>query len=211
MATEGNCAVTINFDELEFEPSDQLFDQEPPDPELIEREQYDEPDKNFFKGARRKPGSADYENKVKSALNDVMRICIASPTTEPDAAALIMYGSQFSRAMGDLAAENEWVRKGIDFVAGGTTSPIGMAIATGMPLVLQILRNHESKLKADIPTKRIKIPFTKRYLTIKLRVNLGKRLRNMTNDPQEFRHWVLDNPAIREALKKQGIQFGASE
>lgn len=191
---------------LRPEPSDEVFE-EPVVPNTFVEDPFDEPDKDFLKAPRRKPHAATYEQRVRGSLNNVMRVCLADPRTMPDGAALIMYGTQFSRAMGDWAAENEYVRKGIDFIAGGTESPGAMAVAAFLPLALQILRNHEANVKAEVPVKRIKIPFTKRYLNVRLKLRLGKRLRNMTNDPQEFTQWVLGNPAIREALKKQGIRF----
>lgn len=203
--------MAIDYDTLHVEPSDELFESPEVSKDFVDDETYDKPDGDFLKSGRRKRGAAEYENKVKGSLNNVMRMCLASQSTVPDAAALIAYGSNFSRAMGDWAADNEMVRKGIDFLAGGTESPGAVAIATGLPIVLQILRNHETSAKAEVPVKRIRIPFTKRYLTVKFKIRLGKRLRNMTNDPQEFTHWVFSNPDIRQALKKQGIQLAGED
>jgi hypothetical protein len=182
------------------------FVEPPPLSDDMGREDYTEPDADFLKNPRRKRHAVEYENKVKSTLMMGTRFLFDNPNTVPDAATLIMYGPNFSRAMGDWAAEEPWVRKSIDFIAGGANNPGAAAMAALIPMALQILRNHEPVAEVVQP-KRIRIPFTKRYISIKFRIKLGK-LRNLTNDPKAFTEHVLGNPQIRENLAKQGINLG---
>jgi hypothetical protein len=137
-----------------------------------------------------------------------MRVTIQNPATVPDAAAIIMYGPDVSRSMGDLAAHDIRVRRAIDFISDGADNPYFAAVAALAPLALQILRNHEPVAEVS-PVRKIRIPFTKRFFTIKFKIKLGK-LRNMSNDPQEFTAHVLSNEGIVNELQRQGI-FVASQ
>lgn len=187
-----------------FEPLD-IFEESEPQTEGI---QTDEPDATFIKKPRRDRNAAAYEKKVKNLLNAGMRLTIQNPATIPDAAALIMYGGELSRTMGDLAAKDPWVRRSIDFISGGADNPYLAVIAAATPLVLQLLRNHEPV--AEMPVRRIRIPFTKRELRIKFRIKLGK-LRNLSNDPQQFTAHVLSNADVQAELQRQGILIGEQQ
>lgn len=193
----------MDFTDIRPEPSDDILDE----PELTDdmlKEDYTEPKAEFLGKDKRRPYSVQYERKVKGVLNGLMRGALSNPHTVPDAAAIIMYGPTFSETMGDWAASDARVRKAIDFITTGTENPAIAAMVAFAPLVLQIIRNHEPV--AEVEPRRIRIPFTKKYIRLRFKVKLGK-LRNMTNDPHEFTHWVLSNPKIQEALSKQGIQF----
>lgn len=173
----------------------------PPDTDGAESN-YDEPDPGFIKTGRRKPYAAAYQRKVHGALHRGMRYTLSNHATVPDGAALIQYGPAFEHAMGDWAVEDKRVAKAIDFITGGTTTPAMAVIAAAVPLVLQVIRNHEPE--AEVTKKPLKIWRWTLPIKVKFRIKL-KRLRPMTHEPQAFTNWVLGNPDIMETLKKQGI------
>jgi hypothetical protein len=188
----------LYFVDTEEAPGSILTEEPPPAPEPP-----DEPDAGFIKQGRRDRYAVQYEKKVKTLLNTGMRITIQNPNTVADAAALIMYGPDVARTVGDLAAKDPWVRKAVDFVAGGADNPYMAVLAAVTPLVLQVLRNHEPVVETP---KQFRIPFTKRVITIRFKLKLGK-LRNLSNDPAEFATHVLSNEDIQTELAKQGIMF----
>lgn len=193
----------MDFTGIRPEPTGDILDE----PELTDdmlREEFTEPKSEFLGKDKRKPYSVQYEKKVKGVLNGIMRGALSNPHTVPDAAAIIMYGPTISETMGDWAASDVRVRKAVDFITSGTDNPAIAAMFAFAPLILQVLRNHEPV--AEVEPRRIRIPFTKKYIRLRFKVKLGK-LRNMTNDPREFTQWVLSNPKIQEGLAKQGIQF----
>jgi len=172
-----------------------------PDPAGAEPE-YDYPDPQFVKAARRRPHAAAYQSKVHTVLHMGMQYTLSNHATVPDGAALIQYGPAFEHAMGDWAAEDKRVAKAIDFIAGGTTTPAMAAVMAAIPLVLQVIRNHEPE--AEVSKKSLKIWRWTLPIKVKFRIKL-KRLRPMTNDPEAFTNHVLGNAKIREMLEKQGI------
>jgi hypothetical protein len=199
----------ITLDELNPEetlaPDPEFMRPPDSDDEMVD-EDYTNPDATFLKTGKRKPYAVQYQNKVKEILTTTWKILITNPPTVPDAAAIIMHGSDLSRAAGDWAASDARVRKAIDFIAGGTENPALAFAAAALPMALQMLRNHEPS--AEVEPRRIRIPFTKKHLRIKFRIKLGKKLRNLTNDPRAFTAHVLSNPEIQAELLKQGIKVG---
>lgn len=154
---------------------------------------------------KRNKRSQDYEQRVNELLSFGMKMLAQNEGTLPDAAALIQYGPGVASKAGDLADKDERVRKAIDFITTGTENPYAsLAIAT-LPLVLQILRNHET---TDLKTRRVsvKVPFTKREISLPFRFRLkNKAMRSITVDPTVLMAATFSDPAILAALQSQGI------
>jgi hypothetical protein len=182
--------------------------------------EYDEPASDFVQPSTRGPVAKRYQKKIKTVLNTIFRQTVAHEAAVPDAAAILMYGPAFSEKWGDLAAHDARVRKAIDMVLDGSENPyLAAAIAT-MPLLLQVYRNHEDALSPkgaveavrqsrkrakEREPKRIRIPFTKRYMEFRFRLRVPA-VQNMTNDPQQLAAYVFNNPDIIRAMQKAGIE-----
>lgn len=145
-----------------------------------------------------------YEEKVSGVLNMVMQMLAGSPATVADAAAFIESGPAFASKMGDLAAHDVRVRKGIDFITAGTENPYAAVVLAALPLVSQIIRNHESDVAKPFV---IRIPFTKRTFKprIKIRLNVAF-MRGLTTTPRQLIHRVFGNPETKAALINSGIE-----
>lgn len=168
----------------------------------------------------------EYEKKTQSALNTVMRFCAQNPKLVPDAAAIIAYGDDFAAAVGEVSEINKRTRQMIDIVLSPESPWLALAIA-GIPLMTQLLRNHEAgvssvgeaiknrpskderkvaraQAKADRP--RAKFKLFKREITISLpvRVKLGF-LMSQTVEPEALSKAVFSNEQVVKALKKRGI------
>lgn len=180
---------------------------------LIEQPEFAEPnydyvDPNFVKPQRRRNGANDYERRIRVGLNTAARFCAGNEATVPDAAALLMHGEQLSQAWGDAAAADKRVGRVIDFLTKPTDDPVSLAFMTTVPLVFQLLRNHEPQLEPT--TRGIRIPFRKnpdgtpKRLRFKFGIRL-KRLRALTNHPDKLAQHVFTDPRIAESMRKQGI------
>lgn len=146
-----------------------------------------------------------YESKTNGLLNILMKVCLASPNTVADGAAIIEYGEAFSSKLGDLADQNVKVRRGIDLITSGTDNPYFGVIAAALPLFMQIARNHEN---TEVRTERhLKIPFTKRSIRIPFgfKIKLSKRVKAVTLDPELLMISTFTNPEIARALQEQKI------
>lgn len=200
-------------DELQDEFIDEgSSPEQPPD-------EYDQPDGEFLEKEWRSPVAKRYEKKLKKNLNTIFRAAIAHEATVPDAAAILLYGPDFCEKWGNLAATDKRVRRGIDWLADGTENPyLAAAIAT-LPLVMQLYRNHEESLSPtaavkavkasrarakDRPGRQIRIPFTKRAITIRFRIAAGA-IQNLTNDPVALTNHVFGNPDVIQSLQNSGI------
>lgn len=183
-----------------------LFDEEEiSDPTFIRSEA--EPDKKLVAGDRRKSGALKYEKKARQVFRDAAMITVANPKTQSDFAAIIIHGPQAARAIGDLAAIDPRVARGVDMLSEGSTNPYVACALACAPLALQIVRNHEEQ-EISTPTG-IKIPFIKKTIPLpKLRwkFKLAPKLRAMfTQDKEEIARKVFSDPAIIEALKSRGF------
>lgn len=196
----------------EVEEFSRTFDTEkiPDDPEtsVIDSDDYDEPDPKFVKGRKRPRGAVTYEGKVNSVLNSAVRFAVTNPATVPDAAAILQYGPGFSEKLGELAATDPKVARAIDWLTEGTENTYLAFATAALPLVMQIVRNHEPVLEPKtrgIPYGR-KDPKTGQRKTFRLKfgVKLG-RLRAVTVDPKLLESNVFDNEHMIIALEKQGI------
>lgn len=156
---------------------------------------------------RRNKRSRDYEDRVNGLLSFGMKMLVQNENTMPDAAALIQYGPGVASKAGDLADKDERVRKAIDFITTGSENPYAsLAIAT-LPLVLQILRNHET---TDLKARRIsvKVPFTKREISLPFRFRLkNKAMRSITVEPSVLVNATFNDPEILAALMSQGVSI----
>jgi hypothetical protein len=196
-------AAEFDLGFLEPEPIDhsaaeELFAPHDPQPD----ETYDQPEASFVKPQSRKRNAVVYEKKLRGLLNIPFRAAVEHKTTVPDAAAIAMYGPAVCTAWGDAAAADDRIAKAIDFVTMPSENPLTAAVIATVPFFFQILRNHE----IEPQTRGIKIPFTKGKRIFKIRFGIKlRRLRALTNDPQAFADHVFSNPAMRDSLKKQGI------
>lgn len=182
------------FEEPQVDPDDSLVDESP-----------DEPSATFISDKARSVKSRRYEKKMRGLFNTGFRAAISNPATVSDAAAIMMHAEPISRAWGDLADESAGIARAIDYITDGTENPYATAVITTMPLILQMLRNHEPQL--EVKERGIKIPFGKRKgerITLKFGVKL-RGVRNMTNDPEELATYVFNHPSVIRALEKQGL------
>jgi hypothetical protein len=168
----------------------------------------------------------EYEKKTQSALNTVMRFCAQNPKLVPDAAAIIAYGDDFAAAVGEVSEINKRTRQMIDIVLSPESPWLALAIA-GIPLMTQLLRNHETNVSSigeavkNRPSKderkaaraeakasrpKAKIKLFKREITISLpvRVKFGF-LMSQTVEPDALAKAVFSNEQVVKALKKRGI------
>ena len=204
--------MTSFFDDL-----DDLGEEEAA--EVISGE-YDTPDQEFVQVTPRGRTAKQYEKKIKTVMNVLFRQTVAHQATVPDAAAILMYGPGFSEKWGDLAEYDKKVRRGIDMILDNAEHPYFAAALATAPLLLQVYRNHEEALSPSGAVeairksranakqrepRRIRIPFTKRYLEFRWKLNVPA-VRNMTNEPQQLAAYVFNNPEIIESMRKAGIE-----
>jgi hypothetical protein len=91
----------------------------------------------------------EYEKRVNSMLKAGVFGLINSGNFQ-DAAALLHYGPGFSAASGDLASANDTAKHVLD-LATSPNSPVLVFAATVLPLIAQLLRNHETQLQ-EVPS-----------------------------------------------------------
>lgn len=150
-----------------------------------------------------------YEDKVAGILNLAMRMCAGNEGTVSDAAAFIEHGPGFASKLGDLAAHDARIRKGIDFITTGTDNPYAAVVLAALPLISQIIRNHETETAKPL---EVRIPFTKRTFRpkIKIRLNIAF-LRGMTTTPAQLVRNVFGRPDVKAALITSGIDVALPE
>lgn len=143
-------------------------------------------DPDIIKKQRRANGAKGYEDKVTDILKMGVTLTAGHPATVVDAAAILMHADNVSYTLGDLAVTDPHTATVINFLHGGTGNPATAAVMAAMPMVLQILRNHEPSIetssKFSVPFTRGKISFTvpSRF---KVRISNNKVAAAMTNDP----------------------------
>jgi hypothetical protein len=154
-------------------------------------------------GKERSPKAKAYESKVKGILNLVMKSAVQSETFVSDGAAILAHGPDFCKAAGDLADHDPRAAKIIDFINGGSDNPYAAMIVAAIPLVAQVVRNHEMEAAAPVG---IRIPFTKLRFNLKLRLRLKNPfLRAATMDGDELSRQVFSTPGVLDSLKDQGV------
>lgn len=178
-------------------------------------ETYATSDPDLIKKERRKNGAKAYEDKVTDILKMGVSLTVGNPATVVDAAALLLHGDKVSYAFGDLAVTDSRTATVIDFLHGGTGNPATAAVMAALPLVLQIVRNHEPQLET---VTRINIPFTRQRIgfnipsRFKVKISNNKVAAAMTNDPvklyqQAFTPDVVQ--AIHDNLKVDVADYRA--
>jgi hypothetical protein len=191
----------------------------------------------FIKTSQTKQGKT-YEAKVASMMKAGM---IGSINNEQfaDAAAFIKHGPGFSRAAGQLADISERTRALIDMLAT-PSNPYALFVMTAMPLLSQLLRNHEPDIqtaKTNWRARRMQRKNAKRQgLTIKsprmksFTIKLGKLripinihvpsvklnmifsgFKASTSPPGILVNEVFSDPAVIRALQRMGVYPSAPE
>ena len=148
----------------------------------------------------------EYERKITDVLSQIMRMCAANEGTVADAATLIQHGPAFASKAGDLADQDDRVRKAVDMITSGTENPyIALGLAT-LPILAQVMRNHET---GDVAKRvHIRIPFTKRSFKLPFKLRLSNPfVRSLTVPPEHITMATFGNPEIRTALAQQGIDL----
>jgi hypothetical protein len=150
-----------------------------------------------------------YDEKVQGVLALVMKMCAANENTVADAATFIEHGEAFASKMGDLAAHDKRVAHGIDLITSGTENPYAAVVLAALPIVAQIIRNHETETAKPF---EIRIPFTKRTFKpkIKIRLNIAF-MRALTVHPRQMIHSVFGREDIRTALISSGVEVALPE
>lgn len=187
---------------VDVDMADTLFTPADPSPDVMDDGTYDEPSLTFVKPPPKPHKAAEYQKKAQAFFQVLFRATVDNSATVPDAAAIIMHGPAISEKAGRLAAHDERIARGIDFLTEGSENPYAALAIASAPLLMQVIRNHEPVLA---PVHRgIRVPFTQRRLKLKLGVKLG-RLRTLTNDPGALYRHVFNNADIRASLLKQNI------
>jgi hypothetical protein len=156
---------------------------------------------------KRSRTAKQYENKVADILRTAMRVTITSEKTVTDAAAILTYADGVAEKAGDLADQDERVAKAIDFINGGTENPYLNLAMAALPLVLQLVRNHEPDTVAEVK-KEFKL-FGRWTIKVPFRFRLrNKVLRGLTAEPKML-YDATFVPEVKAALAKQGINVPA--
>jgi hypothetical protein len=186
-------------------------EEDQPEPDSIDPELRDVSDSDFVEEVKETQRARRYRIKTKHGLNFLIKLFAGNPKTVADAATIIYHGPDVAKAIGHLADTNDSARKFIDFVTDdGIDNPYIITALTVLPMVFQVMRNHEPALeKVGAGGIRLHIPFTKREirLPIKLRIRLFRGARELTQAPETLTSHIFSNPAVREALAKQDIRI----
>jgi hypothetical protein len=150
-----------------------------------------------------------YDEKAQNVLSLLMRMCAANEGTVADAAAFIEHGESLASKIGDLAAHDKRVAHGIDLITSGTENPYAAVAIAALPLVAQIIRNHETETAKPF---EVRIPFTKKTFRpkIKIRLNIAF-MRALTVHPRQMIQNVFGREDVREALIKSGVDVALPE
>lgn len=197
MATDFDYS-TLQAEDVEFTQPSEL------NAEDVEQ-QPDQPTPSITAPGKRTRRAIKYEKEVGNFLGSIASETLSHPATVADGAALLYYTPKVARAWGDLADADDNVRKGIDFVIGGSENPYAAAVFATLPLVLQVVRNHEPV--AEGSAKAFRIPFTKREFKWRFRIRIQGWFRNVfTHDPKVLTDAALTPPVIRE-LEANGVRI----
>lgn len=163
----------------------------------------DMPSNPIVAGPRRTARAKDYEKKISNLLNSVMKTAAGNPATIADAATIIAHGPAVSAKTGDLADADPRVRRAVDFITSGTENPYLSLALVSIPLVAQLVRNHEMQAPVRVG---LKIPFTKRTFKVPFSLKLRNPfLRNMTHEPEDITSLVFKNADVYAAMVKKRI------
>jgi len=194
------------------------FDTDFIDPDYLDNEsefvegteqQATEPQTDFIEEPKETPRAKRYRLKVRHGINFLITGLVQSPNHLPDAAALIYHGPHVSEAIGNLADNDARVRKAIDFITEDTIdNPYALAIFAVLPLAIQVIRNHETVVE-QLPGKfKVRIPFTKRYFRLPVKMKFSLRwTKNVSYEPSYLTTHILGNPNVQAHLAKRGINI----
>lgn len=197
------------FNQLDFEAAEWVMpDPDDINPDQAEAPEYKESDPAFVEPVKETPRAKRYRLKAKRGLNFLMRATVEHPATVADAAAIVQYGPPLSKAIGNLADNDERVRKAIDFLTeDGIENPWVLTAITVLPLAFQCMRNHEKHLDKEIQLG-FRIPRTKRRIQLPFKFRLRfKFIRQTTQPPDFLTEHVFGNTLIQDALAKQDIKI----
>lgn len=163
---------------------------------------------DFVEERKETPTARKYRLKTKHGLNFLLNIFVQNEKTVADAATIVEYGPQVSRAVGELADAEPRVRKAIDFLTeDGIDNPYVLTVIAIMPMAFQFIRNHEKTLTKEIKP-HIRIPFTKREIRLPFRFHFRIGfIKNHTATPEQITDHVFGNPEIRAAFEKRDIKI----
>jgi hypothetical protein len=166
-----------------------------------------EPDVSFVEEVKETPRAKRYRIKAKHGLNFLMAQFAGHPGTVADAAAIIEYGPQVSKAIGELADNDARTRQVIDFLTeDGIDNPYILTVLAIAPMAFQLTRNHMKSEEITIKPG-IRIPFTKRRINLPFKFKLNLSIvKKASEEPATLTERIFTNPGIREALAKRDIK-----
>lgn len=147
----------------------------------------------------------------------------------PDAAAILRYGPAFSNATGQLADTSDRAAAIIDMITS-PANPVAMFALAAIPLVAQVVRNHEKQIE-QVPAARAQARrqkkamkaarkeeeprFTIRLLKWRLPVHWHPKkidvrkvfagFRSQTLEPEALANDVFTDPDVLKALERMGV------
>jgi hypothetical protein len=165
----------------------------------------DEPDGALADPKPQGVKSRKYEKKMRDLFKTGFHITVRNKRTQADAATILMYGPDLSKAVGDLAEQEPWVAKAIDMLTETTDNAAMALVMAAVPFITQVVRNHEPV--ADIESRGIKVPFTKRVIHLRFNFPLWKRLRIYSHEPEALKFHVFNNESVAEKMRAQGLKI----
>lgn len=194
--------------ENDYEPDDEPQSGEQFFADFLSADQPEvQPDAKLAEPKPRPPVARKYEKKVRGLFAFGIKVSVQHQKTVPDAATLLLFGPSVSEKLGDLAAVDSRIAHGIDMLTEQTESPTLALMMVGIPMILQLARNHESDIKRTEhrAVRSFRLPFTKKQIQFRFRLRLPRSLRARTEDPVVLARKVLLNPDVVAAFRKQGI------
>lgn len=217
--------------------ADPEIDEEWDDEDEQERQDYsnlfDAPDYSSFIKTKPNSKAKSYEARVASLMKAGL-IGSLNAQHYPDAATFLKHGPGFSKAAGNLAAENPQFAAMVEMLTA-PESPVVMFALAAIPLFSQLWRNHQSEVseatssfkdrraqrkaekkagvKQPATVKPLKFKLFKREWTIPIRVriklpnlkNVFKAFLAPTQHPSQITNEVLGDPRVQAELRKMGI------
>lgn len=184
-----------------------------PDPEEAAEDtlRYDEPDPKVGTKRRRSTKAVHYEKKIGDLFSFAFRTLVAHPATVSDGAAIMMHGPEIAEKAGDLAAHNAVFARAIDMITDGAENPYFNLLTASAPLVVQILRNHETATPSTV-VRELRIPFTKKTfkLRFKFKLTMPPPVRNLSHEPDALKHHVFTNEKVAAMIRREGINVAWS-
>lgn len=172
----------------------------------------------------------EYTGKTNSVLKALL-VGSLNAGDFPDAAAILKHGPSFAQATGQFADSSERARSIIDMITS-PASPATMFVMTAIPLLGQIIRNHEEQIaqipetrrqrrmmrKAQVQAKterepRFTIKAFGRQWPIYTKLGMPKwskvfaGFRTQTQDPHTMAMQVFSDPDVIKALRTMGVNL----